>query len=62
MYLVQLPLPTVSPLIIMFPGQVLNYIVVYSTALKVELYIYTLCSCSYHLRSHLYTLGFLARC
>lgn len=39
MYLVQLPLPMVLPLVLVFPGQVLNYIVVYSTALKVELYV-----------------------
>ena len=39
MHLVQLPLPMVLPLILVFAGQVLNYIVVYSTALKVELYV-----------------------
>lgn len=39
MYLVQLPLPMVLPLILVFPGQVLNYITVYSTTLKVELYV-----------------------
>lgn len=39
MHLVQLPLPMVLPLVLAFPGQVLNYIVVYSTALKVELYV-----------------------
>ena len=50
MHLVQLPLPMVLPLVLVFAGQVLNYIVVYSTALKVELCTLHRCHCP---RSHL---------